>query len=73
MHQERAEEELARAVRAHKMATSALESKLGAERSRCQDLRVRLERQTYKHHLLLAESNERMLHTQQQLDKVRLN
>lgn len=70
VRQEHAKEELARAVRAHKTATTALEATWAAEKSRCQDLRVRLERQTHEHQLSLTESDERMLHTQQQLDKV---
>lgn len=71
--QERAKEELARATRAHNGAVAALEATLAAEKSHCQDLRVRLERQTREHQVALAEADQRLLHTQEELDKVRTN
>lgn len=71
--QERAKEELARAARAHNGAVAALEATLAAEKSHCQDLRVRLERQTREHQVALAEADQRLLHTQEELDKVRTN
>ena len=51
------------------MAT--VEASLKAERSRCQDLRVRLESQTREHQAALTNAEERFLLNQQELDKVR--
>lgn len=51
------------------MAT--VEASLKAERSRCQDLRVRLESQTREHQVALTNAEERLLHNQLELDKVR--
>ncbi|CAM9302587.1 unnamed protein product [Scytosiphon promiscuus] len=66
---ERAKEELARAARAHGGVVSALEAALTAEKSHCQDLRTRLERQTRQHEAALGEGEQRLLSTQQELDK----
>lgn len=71
--QERAKEELARAARAHSGTVSALEATLAAEKGHCQDIRMRLERQTREHQAALAETDQRLLHTQEELDKVRAN
>lgn len=71
--QERAKEELARAARAHNGAVAALQATLAAEKSRCQDIRTRLERQTREHQVALAEADLRLLQTQEELDKVRAN
>lgn len=71
--QERAKEELARAARAHNGAVVALEATLAAEKSHCQDIRMRLERQTREHQVALAEADQRLLQTQEELDKVRTN
>lgn len=70
LEQEQAKEEMARVDRAHKTAMAAVEATLRAEKSRCQDLRARVERQAREHQLSLAEANKQMLQTQQQLDKV---
>lgn len=51
---------------------TALEATLETERSRCHDLRMRLERQTREHHLAMTEADQRLLHTQQELEKVTL-
>lgn len=64
-------EEIARASRAHSVAMATVEASLKAERSRCQDIRVRLERQTREHQVALTNAEERLLHNQQELDKVR--
>lgn len=69
--QERAKEELARAGRAHSGVVSALDVALSAEKSHCQDLRARLERQARHHEAALDEAEQRLLNTQQELDKVR--
>lgn len=71
--QERAKEELARAARAHNGTVSALEATLAAEKSHCQDIRMRLERQTREHQAALAEADQRLLQTQEELDKVIVN
>lgn len=70
--QERAKEELARAARAHSGTVSALEATLAAEKNHCQDIRMRLERQTREHQAALAEADQRLLQTQEELDKVRV-
>ncbi|CAM9946286.1 unnamed protein product [Ectocarpus sp. 12 AP-2014] len=66
---ERAKQELARAARAHSGIVSALEVTLAAEKSHCQDLRLKLERQTREHQVALADVDQRLLQTQQELDK----
>lgn len=67
----KAKEEAARASRAHSVAMATVEATLKAERIRCQDMRVRLERQTREHQVALTNAEERLLHNQQELDKVR--
>ncbi|CAM9362196.1 unnamed protein product, partial [Pylaiella littoralis] len=67
---ERAKEELARAARAHSGTVSALKATLAAEKSHCQDIRMRLERQTREHQAALAEADQKLLQTQEELDKV---
>ncbi|CAB1113082.1 unnamed protein product [Ectocarpus sp. CCAP 1310/34] len=67
--QERAKQELARAARAHSGIVSALEVTLAAEKSHCQDLRLKLERQTREHQVALADVDQRLLQTQQELDE----
>lgn len=69
--QEGAKEELARAARAHNLTLAALEATLAAEKSHCQDIRMRLERQTREHQVALAEANQRLLLTHEELNKVR--
>ncbi|CAM9091191.1 unnamed protein product [Ectocarpus fasciculatus] len=66
---ERAKQELARAARAHSGVVSALEATLAAEKSHCQDLRLKLERQTREHQVALADVDQRLLQTQQELDE----
>ncbi|CAM9516260.1 unnamed protein product [Ectocarpus sp. 4 AP-2014] len=66
---ERAKQELARAARAHSGIVSALEVTLAAEKSHCQDLRLKLERQTREHQVALADVDQRLLQTQQELDE----
>lgn len=63
------EEELARAARTSKAAMASVHASLDTEKSRCQDLRLRLERQAREHHLLLTDANQRFLHSRQELDK----
>lgn len=71
--QERTKEELARAARAHSGVVSALEVALSAEKSHCKDVRTRFERQVRQHEANLGEAEQRLLNTQQELDKVRAN
>lgn len=50
---------------------AAVEATLNAERARCQEFRMRLERQTHEHQVALTNAEERLLNTHQELDKVR--
>lgn len=47
-----------------------LETSLVTERNRRRELRLRLERQAQEYQVALAEADQTLLHTQQELDKV---
>ena len=71
LRQKWAQDEAAQVEQDHRSAVVALEAALEVERNRCKDLRTRLDRQMREHQTVLTDSEQKLLQTQQDLDKVR--
>ncbi|CAM9484164.1 unnamed protein product [Choristocarpus tenellus] len=67
--QEHAKDEIASMSTRHSVAMSGVKARLAQEKSRCQDLRLRLEHMAQEYHGSIKESEDKHCLTRQELDK----